>query len=470
MSKKLFSKIFVLLLVVGLLFAAAPKQAQAQTVSTWDGTYPGTKPAEMLDPVDGVQEVHTAAEFAWLANQTTMFEPGVTTVKLMVDIDLAEYPWTPSTALSVGGKVLDGNQHTISNLKVLVDNATVGTYYFAAMFVGTYQDVLIKDLTIDGAVIGATNTTINNRVYSAVLHSHTDWYGDLENVTVKNATVYGTKYVAALVGYAGVTDIKNCTVQNVTLTVNEKLRSGSTSRDEPHIGALIGLHNDGDVSGNTVSGLTINLTPIYEPIFLGQTGGLIGTAQDLVLVGANSVSDVTLNGTPYSTLIGLDKRTLKVVNATQMLGYTTIQAAIDNAADSDVIEVAPGTYDENGPLTLDVANLTVQSTDGASVTTINVQGSGLYNGVEVLANLGDVTFEGFTVENFTQDGIKQSYSQKAGTRFHVINNVVTPQADYLRNGIEVTGDGSTVVGNTINGMQLTLIGQVAVSKWMMHQM
>lgn len=90
--------------------------------------------------------------------------------------------------------------------------------------------------------------------------------------------------------------------------------------------------------------------------------------------------------------------------------------------------------------------------------------------MEVLANLGDVTFEGFTVENFTQDGIKQSYSQKAGTRFHVINNVVTPQADYLRNGIEVTGDGSTVVGNTINGMQLTLIGQVAVSKWMMHQM
>lgn len=34
MSKKLFGKVFIFLLVVGLLFAAAPKQAQAQTPAT----------------------------------------------------------------------------------------------------------------------------------------------------------------------------------------------------------------------------------------------------------------------------------------------------------------------------------------------------------------------------------------------------------------------------------------------------
>ena len=78
MSKKLFSKFIVLLLVVGLLFAAAPTmQAQAQTtVSTWDGTYPAEKPTDMPAVSGGVQEVTTAAQFAWLASQTDMFPAG----------------------------------------------------------------------------------------------------------------------------------------------------------------------------------------------------------------------------------------------------------------------------------------------------------------------------------------------------------------------------------------------------------
>ncbi|MEL7636784.1 MAG: right-handed parallel beta-helix repeat-containing protein [Anaerolineaceae bacterium] len=399
MSKKLFGKFFVFLLVVGLLFAVAPKQAQAQTVSTWDGTYPAVKPLDMPAVVGGVQEVTTAAQFAWLASQPTMFETGVNTVKLMVDIDLAEYPWTPSLALKGAGNILDGNYHTIQNLRVTVANTTINASYYAAMFVGNNNAVLIKNLTIDDAVIGATDTAINNRIYSAVLFSHNDWYGDLENVTVKNSSVYGTKYVAALVDYGSDTNIKNCTVQNVTITVNEKLRSGSTLRDEPHIGALIGLNNDGDVSGNTVSGLTINLTPIYEPIFLGQTGGLIGTAQAPVLVGANNVSGVTLNGTTYSTLIGLDKRTYKVVNATQMLGYTTIQAAINAAAIGDTIQVAAGTYEE----TVDIID--------KDLTLIGQPGAIIKSPVEIPARTGTawkaivfVHHSNATIDGFTIDG------------------------------------------------------------------
>ena len=70
MSKNLFTKFFVLLLVVGLLFAVAPTtQAQAQTPSVWDGTYPAAKPADMPAASGGIQEVTTAAQFAWLASQ-----------------------------------------------------------------------------------------------------------------------------------------------------------------------------------------------------------------------------------------------------------------------------------------------------------------------------------------------------------------------------------------------------------------
>ncbi len=69
--------------------------------------------------------------------------------------------------------------------------------------------------------------------------------------------------------------------------------------------------------------------------------------------------------------------------------------------------------------------------------------------------MGVVTFDGFTVKDFTENGIVQGMADHEGTTFHVLNNIVMPKADYLRNGIQVSGDGSTVIGNTIQGAPLT---------------
>jgi len=137
--------------------------------------------------------------------------------------------------------------------------------------------------------------------------------------------------------------------------------------------------------------------------------------------------------------------------------YTSIQDAIDAAADGDTIEVGPGTYNEK--LVIDVPNLTIKSTDGAAATIINVpdEAEDVKNtGVLVNeTNLGVITFDGFTVQNFTENGIVQGMAAHEGTTFHVLNNIVMPKADYLRNGIQVSGDGSTVIGNTIQGAPLT---------------
>ncbi len=374
MSKKLFSKIFVLLLVVGLLFAVAPtRQVEAQVTSTWDGNYPTEKPVDMLPAIDGVQRIYTAAEFAWLASQADMFPAGVTTVKLMVDIDLANHPWKPSGGLASGsaatGNIFDGNGHKISNLRVVEEEA-------AGLFVGNNGgEPIVQNLVIEGAYIEATPTATNIEANAAVVAVGIDGGFSFSNVTVRNATVKGTKYIAGISAYSSGLDADggyytNCTVENTSLEVQEMWNTAEAKVEKPHAGGVVGLMNKGKFSGNRVTDLTITVLPVDgQAVATERVGALIGTAQAPVLVGTYDVSGVTYNGGPYAKIIGLDNRTYKVVNATQMLGYTTIQAAIDAAANEDTIMVFAGTYAEDVVVTNKFFNLIGEvDTNGDPIT------------------------------------------------------------------------------------------------------
>lgn len=131
----------------------------------------------------------------------------------------------------------------------------------------------------------------------------------------------------------------------------------------------------------------------------------------------------------------------------------TIAEGLQRVAEGGVVNVLPGVYAEQ--IELNKPNITVRSTDGSDVTIIDVPDGTLTTGVKVLANMGTVTFDGFTIKDFTEGGIIQGMSAGAGTAFRVLNNKVIPAADYLRNGIQVSGDGSVVSGNYVEGAYLT---------------
>jgi len=133
--------------------------------------------------------------------------------------------------------------------------------------------------------------------------------------------------------------------------------------------------------------------------------------------------------------------------------FAVIQDGINAVAEGGIVNVAAGTYAE--ALILNKPGVTVRSDAGAATTIIDVPDGTLTTGVKVLANMGTVTFDGFTVKDFTEGGIIQGMSAGTRTTFHVLNNVLSPFGGYLRNGIQVSGDGSTVVGNTITSAYLT---------------
>jgi parallel beta-helix repeat protein len=87
--------------------------------------------------------------------------------------------------------------------------------------------------------------------------------------------------------------------------------------------------------------------------------------------------------------------------------YATIQDAIDNASDGDIIEVGPGNYNGEGNWDIDFLGLaiTVRSSDGPDDTTIDCSGSEGHRGFYFRRNEGpDSVLRGFTIKGTTMPG------------------------------------------------------------------
>ena len=325
---------------------------------------------QAVTPVNDVYSISTAAELAWVAQQVNSGENTFAgkTVQLVADIDLNNQPWTPIGLNADDAKKFKGTFEGVALTKAdtypVIRNLYVETSpgYTAAGFFGalngTVKNFGIENATIKHISTGNANGQTDNGI--AVVAGSIYINGNIEGVTVKNATVEGNRYVGGIAGYT-YGNVKNCSVENLTLkAIPNQLADGSYDNGDK-VGGIVGAfwwESTYNVSGNTAKNVSIyayrdagiiagfatgagvknntvegknNITIDQETYFYADkpanAGEIVGNLSGALADGNAVTGDVS-----YSTLINVDEPE----------SFASVVAA---AKDGDIITVADGEFD-----------------------------------------------------------------------------------------------------------------------------
>jgi hypothetical protein len=137
--------------------------------------------------------------------------------------------------------------------------------------------------------------------------------------------------------------------------------------------------------------------------------------------------------------------------------YVTIQNAVGNASSGDTINVSAGTYDEN--ITINKANLTLKSVDGASTTIIDANGR--YATIVYIISNG-VIFDGFTVQNASgvnEYGIWMNGVNGSTIKNSIIKNLIANTSYAV--GLQMNNAYNNTISNiTISNLSMTKLNAV----------
>jgi type II secretory pathway pseudopilin PulG len=265
---------------------------------------------------------------------------------VMAEIDLATSPfntdtngWEPLGSYSVHFEgIFDGNNHTISNLKM---NRTTDTY--AGLFVGA-KAALVKDLTLSSVNIGS------DWKYGVLFSTSTD--STLDNISVDGVlTTYDeSSSVGGLIGVSNKDSIVN---SSTDIEISNPSSHGS-------IGGLIGDSTDTTIS-DSHSKLSVPTGT--------WVGGIVGKATRTTL--SNTTSDVNLEGYYTGGLIGLSS--LGIITSSSSEG--SIKNANQGAG---LVGRDTSGIIQNSTSSVDIQGLEVGGLLGTSIDSIlsNVSSSG----------------------------------------------------------------------------------------------
>jgi len=193
----------------------------------------------------------------------------------------------------------------------------------------------------------------------------------------------------------------------------------------------------GNVTVNQGSDKSFTITPDtgYSIDDVLVDGSSVGAVSSYTFT--NVTQDHTISAT-FSVAPG------PVHNLTKDTYYNTIQAALDDADNDNIIEVADGTYDESITFP-SVKKIILQSVNGASLTTIRE----IYDSptVTIDGSLTGTTLKGFTITHADRKTGKGIYF--TGGKLYIINCIISNNSGtgiYNRGTLTITN--STIFGNS----------------------
>ncbi len=254
-----------------------------QLESTSDGAWDGISTSEPEQDANGVYQIKTGAELAWIGKQSNLSKDAITDASLVLcnDIDLAGYTWTKGIKGN-GGMIFDGAGHKITDLNssvALIDN--IG---------GTGS---VSNLTVEGVSTGPAGIVKN-------LNG-----GSITNcVSDVDITPTDISYIGGIVGTAAEnTTVSKCINKGNINATNASYVGGIVGRSSGVNFKLANSYNTGDITGsNYVGGVAgsfasdSNATACYNlgsVEGISNVGGFIGLGASSSFASCYSAGTVT---------------------------------------------------------------------------------------------------------------------------------------------------------------------------------
>ena len=249
-----------------------------------DGAWDGVSTSQPEQDADGVYQIKTGAELAWINEQSNLSKDAVTNSALALcnDIDLAGYPWAKGIRGN-GGIQFDGAGHAVTDL-----NAS------AALIDTVDKNGSVSNLTVEGVTTGPAGIvkTLNG--------------GSIVNcVSDVDITPTDTSYIGGVVGTAANdTTVSKCVFTGTINAPNASYVGGVAGRSAGSNFKLVNCYNTGDVTAKGyvggVVGMLVNNTSATACYSTGKVtgtaanvGGFVGSASGANIASCYSAGTVT---------------------------------------------------------------------------------------------------------------------------------------------------------------------------------
>lgn len=245
--------------------------------TAWGGADDIAEPRES----DGVYQIGSGAELAWLAQEVNARRGTKYSAVLTKNIDLGDEEWTP-IGQAYGTRysgVFDGQGFTVSGLRIT--GSVSGNY---GLF-GYVEDGTVKNLTVEGEV-SLTGSGGSSYGIAGVVGQFSGVSGGMEGC-VNKAAVSGGQNVGGVVGYV------SSGYSTAAKTINRCANLGTVSATGNNAGGIVGSisgqvtlensYNTGAISGGgwRSGGITAYLSSSYAVVRNCYTAGAVTGSRDV---------------------------------------------------------------------------------------------------------------------------------------------------------------------------------------------